>query len=497
MDPRSLRLLMCVLAAWFVGCGDVKYIAIPNTSTRITLPVPDADKEYEMQILHDVRDCDSLGITDEDMHLCLPYVDRASGEIRLAYNLLNSEDDIASLPEHGDLLDVQFQGTTVEQGMAGQEVKVIPHDPWSESGTLFILVIDGSGSMAESGGRGGASRMKVVKQALKRKDVMDAFYGGDNADNAVMLLQFTQGTPQPVGGTLVAHSNKRDYKAAVNELKVLNGYTHLFDAVKYSTGPLLQADAVRQALSNGRRKPNVIVLTDGFNNEKASDVCSANVDRLDSLLDHLDEIKETTDIIKRPRVHTVGLGKPIRPGFELPQGNKRPTARDLCGRKNTDTRIDGDLEKKGIDNASLHFIARAGGGTAHIKRGKKELAKAFQEAASPSYKWFEARIRMDPFYLRRSFKVRLSLVGVASAGSTIEIIPSAWLDAPPGKKMDDGWHTEDTYLRTFVVVVPLFALFVAMSYIGAALHNTRRMMFGRVRPGKASKEASAPPAEDS
>ena len=91
---------------------------------------------------------------------------------------------------------------------------------------------------------------------------------------------------------------------------------------------------------------------------------------------------------------------------------------------------------------------------------------------------------MDPFYLRRSFKVRLSLDGVASAGSTVEIFPSAWLDAPPGRKMDDGWHTEDTFIRTFVVVVPMFALFVALSYLGAAFYNTRRIMFGRVRPRK-------------
>lgn len=477
--PGFLAALTLLLT---VGCGDVRYIAIPGTTTRITLPVADAGKEYEMQILHDIGDCDSLGIKEEDMHLCLPYVDRASGEIRLAYNLLN-RDSLASLPEHEEMLSVQFQGTTVETGLAGQEIKVIPHDPWSESGTLYILVIDGSGSMAETSGRGGLTRMQVVKQALKRQDVVDAFYGSGKGDNAVMLLQFTQGDPRPVGGQLVALKNRREYKAAVSQLQVLNGYTHLFDAVKYATGPLLQANAVTEVLRGGRLKPNVIVLTDGFNNERASDVCGDNLERLDLLLEHLNEV-QLTDITKRPQVHTVGLGKPIRPGFELPQGNTKPTAADLCGRRNVDTRIDGELETRGIDNASLHYIARSGGGKAHIKRGRKELAKAFQEAASPRYKWFEARIRMDPFYLRRAFKIRLSLVGVANAGATIEIFPSAWLDAPPGRKMDDGWHTEDTYLRTFVVVLPLFGLFVCLSYMGAAMHNTRRMLFGRVRRGQ-------------
>lgn len=489
--PARLASLLLLLALTVAGCDSVVFVPIPGTTTRIKTPIADGDKEYEMRILSDRDQCVELGISPDDMHLCLPFVDRASGEIRIAYHLLQGE-SLASLPAHQELLDVQFQGTTIQQGKGGQEIKVIPHDPWSESGTLYILVIDGSGSMAESDGRSGLTRMQVVKQALRRQDVMDAFFSGDSADNAVMLLQFTQGDPRPVGGTLEALTNRRQYKAAVSQLEVLNGYTYLFDAVKYTTGPLLETPELKAALANGRRKPNVIVLTDGFNNQKASDVCKDNVKRLETLLEHLRTVR-LGDINTRPQVHTVGLGRPIRPGFELPTGNQPPRAKDLCGRRNTDTRIDGDLETRGIDNASLHYIARSGGGMAHIKRGKRELAEAFRDAASPRYKWFEARVRIDPFYLRRSFKLRLSLIGVGTAGAEIEIFPSAWLDAPPGVKMEDGWHTEDTYLRTFVVVLPLFALFVGLSYIGAAVNNTRRMVFGRVRRGRVQEPAEVPP----
>ncbi len=489
---RDLRLWAAAALSALVGCADPRFVAIPNTTTRITLPQPEQGMEYTMHILHEKGDCDDLKIAEEDMHICLPYVDRASGEVRVSYALYNGE-TLASLPEHRELLDVQFQGTTVMNGTGGQEVEFIPHDPWSQSGTLYILVIDGSGSMAEPGGRGGLTRMQVVKQALRRQDVMDAFFGGEDQNNAVMLLQFTADDPVPVGGQFVALKNRREYKAAVNQLEVLNGYTHLFGAVKYATGPLLERSEVKQALSNGLRKPNVIVLTDGFNNEKPSDKCGDNVERLNLLLDHLKDV-QLGDISLRPQVHTVGLGVPIRPGFEIPAGNQAPRAQDLCGKRNVDTRIDGDLELRGIDNASLHYIARAGGGKAHVKRGKNELAKAFQEAASPRYRWFEVRVRMDPFYLRRDFKLRLALVGVGSAASSIEIYPSAWLDAPPGKSMADGWHIADSYLRTLVVVVPLFGLFVGLSYLGAALHNTRRMLFGRVGLGKRSPDEPQPPS---
>ena len=39
-----------------------------------------------------------------------------------------------------------------------------------------------------------------------------------------------------------------------------------------------------------------------------------------------------------------------------------------------------------------------------------------------------------------------------------------------------------SYLVTFLVVMPLFATFVGLSYVGAAVHNVRRMLFGRVSP---------------
>jgi hypothetical protein len=490
---RWLRLVP--LLAFGIACGDARYTPIPGTTMRIEQPIPDSDKEYELQIFASEEECDEARIHPDDWHLCLPHVDRASGEVRLGYRFIAGEMHVG-LAEHEELMEVQFQGTTVSDGKNGQEIKIIPHEPFSGGGTLYVLLIDGSGSMSEIDRRSGDSRMKQVKKALRQPEVISAFFPGGDTDNAVMLLQFTQGSPVPVGGSLTALTNKNEYKQAVRELKVLNGFTHLFKAIKYSTGPLLDEDAVKAAVAGDKRSVTVVALTDGFNNLAASDTCKDNVPRLKLLLEHLATVRES-DVRSRPTLHTVGLGKPIRPGFEPPRGMEPPRATTICGRRNVDTRIDGDLETRGIDNASLRLIARAGGGTAHIKRGRKGLAEAFLAAAAPKYRWFEVRYRMDPFFLRRAFKTRLSLVGVGTAGATIQIHPSAWLDAPPGRLMEDGWHMEENYLVTFLVVMPLFAAFVGLSYVGAAVHNTRRMLFGRVRrnvPTEPAAEDGAPGA---
>lgn len=486
-----LSLAMGMVSALGLACGDARYTPIPGTTIRIEQPIPDSDKEYELQIFASEEECDEARIHPDEWHLCLPHVDRSSGEVRLGYRFIAGEMHVG-LAEHEELMEVQFQGTTVSDGKNGQEIKIIPHEPFSGGGTLYVLLIDGSGSMSEVDRRSGDSRMKQVKKALRQQEVIDAFFPGGDTDNAVMLLQFTQGKPVPVGGTLSAQLNKNDYRDAVRQLRVLNGYTHLYDAIKYATGPLLEEDAVKAAVAGDKRSVTVVALTDGFNNIAASDTCKDNVPRLKVLLDHLATVRES-DVRSRPTLHTVGLGKPLRPGFEPPRASEAPRATTICGRRNVDTRIDGDLETRGIDNASLRLIARAGGGTAHIKRGRKGLAEAFLAAAAPKYRWFEVRYRMDPFFLRRKFKTRLSLIGVGTAGATIQIHPSAWLDAPPGHRMDDGWHMEGSYLATLLVLVPLYAAFISLSYVGAALHNTRRMLFGRVRSRTASEEASPPP----
>lgn len=473
--------LAVVLAVFAVGCGAHELIAIPGTTTRVEVPTFERDMDYALQIFHNVDECDGARIPEEQYGICLPHVDRASGEVRLGYRFLDGDDYIA-LPEHGEQLEVSFQGTSVTDGRDGQEVEIIPHDPAFDSGTLYVLLIDGSGSMNTEDGPQGQTRMKQVKKALQRPDVIDAFFPGNGVNNAVILLQFTQGKPVGVGGAFEVLDSKAAYKRGVRQLQVLNGYTHLYDAIRYSTGAMLEQDAVQRGIGLDQRSVTVVALTDGFNNIRASDTCKDNAPRLKLLLDHLDTVRKG-DVRRRPTVHTVGLGRPIRPGFEVPQRMSELSPRVLCGKRHVDTRIDGDLENRGIDNASLSLIARRGGGQSHVKRGKKGLGDAFRAAAAPKYRWFELRYRMDPFFLRRSFETKLRLVGVGTAEGGIKIHPSAWLDAPPGRLRTDGWHEEESYLRTFLVIVPVLGVLVVLSFLGAALHNTRRLLMGRVGMG--------------
>ncbi len=489
-----MRSFAVVLASLALACNSPGFFAIPGTTTRIEQPTAERDKDYELLIFSSVADCESARIATDEFNLCLPHVDRASGEVRIGYQFLAGEQHVP-LPAHDEQLQVQFQGTEVANGRDGQEVKIIPHDPAVGSGTLYILVIDGSGSMDTVDPGSNDTRMKQVRKALLSDEVADAFFPDGQAENAVMLLQFTQGDPVPVGGALQAHTSKRAYKDAVRQLQVIRGYTFLFDAIKYATSDLLESAEVKDARGGDRRAITVVVLTDGFNNERATDTCKDNAGRLRNLLEHLNKVRQG-DVRKRPQVHTVGLGRPIRPGFKVPRSYEVPTPADICGKRNIDVRIDGDLELRGIDNASLQLIARAGGGESHIKRGQKKLAEAFRAAAAPKYNWFELRYRMNPFFLRRSFKTKLSLVGVGTAEASIQIHPSAWLDAPPGRLMADGWHEEDTFLRTFLVLMPILGLFVALSYVGAALHNTKRIFFARVRPVRPAARSSAPPPSD-
>lgn len=497
---RSARflplLLWCLL---LVGCQD-ELIPIPGTTTRVAQPVLLEDKELRMEIFVEDDQCTAAEIPDNERHLCLPHVDRASGEVRLGFRLKDGEVTY-DLPKFKDQLKVIHQGTSIVDGSGAMKYEVFPHDPEGNRGTLYVLVIDGSGSMRLRNREDGPTRMKQVKQALLMPTVVDAFFPEGNSNNAVMLMQFTQGEPQPVGGTLELLEGRGDYRSAVRQLRPLGGYTHLYDAVGYSVGPLLQTPEVNSAVDDRGMGVTVVVLTDGFNNIRASDTCGDNAPRLEGLLAQLRAARsgEGVDLRRRPTVHTVGLGKPFRrKKKELNDKTKRVSPEVLCGAKYKDQRIDGNLEERGIDKVSLDLIARAGGGTSYVRRGKDGLGEAFRKTAALRYRWFEVRYRTDAHYLRRMFTTQLELTGIATAGASIDIHPSAWLDAPPGVADSDGWHLEQTYRHSLTRLMPALGLLVMLSFMGAAFFNIGRLFKGRLRPKRLPRAtaAAAPPAPE-
>ena len=482
-----IRALPTLLLGLLLGaCGD-DLTAVTGTTTRIGQPKVEPGTELELKIFTNEGEC--LNNVSKDLVPdCLPHVDRASGEVRLGMQF-RLDSDPYSLPLAADNLRVIHQGTEVQDGQNGQRYTIIPHEPVSTP-QLYVLVIDGSSSMNEN------RRMEQVRSALLMQDVKDAFFPGGGVRTGVVLLTFTDSDPQPVGGTLKVIEDAAEYTRLVKrEIRVLNGYTHLFRAVTYATGELLTNPDVKRFIDLNQAAPIVIALTDGFNNLGREDLCADNAPRLNTLLKHIQKSRtaEEVNIRNRPQIFTVGLGRPLRPRFQLPEKvGTEVSGQQLCG-KFLNGQIDGGIERNGIDNASLAYIASVGGGFTFVRQSRDGLGEAFRAAAAKRYRWFEVRYRVDPFYLRRTFRTRLRLLNFAAAESSVELHPSAWLDAPPGVPGPDGWRVPQTYLHTATVAVPALGVVVSLTYLGAAWFNTKRALFRRGRVRKPPPPTAPPP----
>lgn len=481
------RLLTMALGlALGAGCAD-DLTPVLGTAIRIGKPQTEKNTELELKIFTTEGECIN-SVAPDLVDECLPYVDRASGEVRLGMQF-RLDTDVFYMPLQAENLRVIHQGTEVQDGQRGQRYTLIPHEPRATN-QLFILVIDGSSSMLIN------NRMEQVRAALLLEDVKAAFFP-EGVNSGVVLMTFTDDKPEPVGGVLKVIEDPAEYTRLVRrELRVLNGYTHLYGAVTFATGELLENPEIKRFIDLQQAAPTVIALTDGFNNLGRDDLCSTNAPRLNILLKHLTKVRTSADVDlrRRPQVFTVGLGWALRKSYKLPDDTRgEVTPMQLCGGKFADRRIDGDLERFGIDNASLAWIAERGGGFTYVRQNRDGLGEAFRAAAARRYTWFEVRYRVDPFYLRRAFRARLRLLSFARAESSVMIHPSAWLDAPPGVPMEDGWHKPQTYLHTAAVAVPTLGLVVLLTYLSAAYFNTSRALFRRARSTSRRAAPQPPP----
>lgn len=463
------------------GCGD-GLTPIPNTTTRVGRPELVDGTELELKIFTTLEDCRAR-VQPDEVDLCMPYVDRSNGEVRLGFQF-RLDSDVFPLPLTQEHIKVGHLGREL-QGGGANTINVVPHDP-VRSPQLFILLIDGSSSMAQGG------RMEKVRKSLLMPEVVGAFFPSD-IRTRVVVFQFTDRGPKPLGGRLQVLENGREYRKMIRDhLRVQSGYTHLYDAIRYATGEFLQQQAIQDLLTLYEMTPTVVALTDGFNNVSSRDTCGVNAERLSTLLQHLERVRSPeygSDPRSRPSVYTVGLGRPLRPQFEVPRSAGTTVgASVLCGRRNVNRRIDGDLENRGIDNASLEWIAKVGGGASYVRQDREGLGEAFRGAAAERYHWFEARYRIHPYYLRRSFRTTLRLISFATAEASVEIYPSAWLDAPPGEKGEGGWTVQRPYRFIMVLLAPAFGMLLLLSYMGAAVFNAKRSMFMRVRQPRAPTE---------
>ena len=469
------------MAIMLAGCGS-ELTHIANTTTRVARPEVKGGTELELRIFTDERECRAK-VQPDELHLCMPYVDRANGEVRLGFQL-RLDGDTFPLPLSSEHIKVGHLGRELQGAGLKNPVKIVPHDP-IRAPQLFVLLIDGSSSMSQK------RRMDKVRNALLTPEVVQAFFPED-VKTGVVVFQFTNGRPVPLGGRLQVIESRREFKQQIRSLRPLSGYTHLYDAITYATGEFLEQQAIQDILTQFEMTPTIVALTDGFNNMSRADTCGTNAKRLSTLLEHLQMVRSPEtglDPRRRPSVYTVGLGRPLRSRFALPRdAGAQVNARQLCGKRFVNRRIDGDLENLGIDNASLDWIAKVGGGASYVRQDRKGLGTAFQAAAAARYHWFEVRYQVDPFYLRRNFRTTLRLVSFATGEASIEIFPSAWLDAPPGARTADGWSQQRPYRSILILLIPMLGLLLTLSTAGAAVYHAKRAMFMRVRQPKKPPE---------
>ncbi len=495
---RSKLLLpsLALLAVSLTACGSTTLQAVPNSTVRVEKPVMEPGTELDLKIFTQASQCGNL--TDAEPENCLPWIDRGSGEVHLAFQLLAGTDPWAMAldKEH---VQVVHQGSLIQEGQNQQRYELIPHAPM-KTDQLFVLLIDGSGSMNE--GPAGDTKIERLRKALLLPEVGEAFFPKGQSTGLV-LLEFSGSNVRPVGGAMKVITQRREFKQLVRDsLRAGGGYTNLYEAIRYGTGELLtDVPEVTDFLRTTTGAPTVIALTDGFNNERYDDTCATNAKRLERLVRHLKDLSSGDEGIQgRPNVFTVGLGRPFNRRFDLEKVENLESVRpgQLCGGKYKDMRIDGQLETLGIDNASLAWIAKVGGGDSFVKRRTDGLGEAFTAAAAEQYEWFELRYSLDPFYLRRSFETRVRLSAFAQAEASVQIHPSAWLDAPSGERGENGWTRPASFTRAAALTMPLLGLLVALSFVAPAWFNARRIIFGRLRPPAApaapGPEAGAPPA---
>ena len=185
-----MRLLLVLMGMWLAGCGN-DLTSIPNTTTRVGRPTMVDGTELELKIFTSLDECRARVQPDEIGH-CMPYVDRANGEVRLGFQF-RLDSDVFPLPLTREHIKVAHLGHELQDGGINR-ISVVPHDP-VRSPQLFILLIDGSSSMANAG------RMEKVRKALLMPQVTKAFFS-DEVRTRVVIFQFTDRGPRPLGGRL-------------------------------------------------------------------------------------------------------------------------------------------------------------------------------------------------------------------------------------------------------------------------------------------------------
>ena len=486
---RALALVAMASLLW--GCAnpddlDNTPVPVERSTYRVSPPSVVDGSELTIDIMTTRRRCkevhrDPLDFDEryfssheERLDACVPMVDRATGQVQLSFRLAQQDNrnKMLMLPVEQDHVVVRHMRRDVPN------YELVQYNP-SQSGQLFILMIDHSASMRIEDEEG-INRMQRVQNAIWAN--RDTFI---NDQSAIAMFRFTSKV-EGMGGEkfqdVVPVQDKRKFKEELGLMGGITGWTHLYAATEKAVGPLLgQQTQVSRFLAEHDMQPTIVVLTDGFNNTKGSEVCGDNAKPLGDALSRIRQARRKPPS-KRPVVYTVGFGRGFNQGWEPPPDQITVTPHDLCGDLKHN-RIDSGLDQHHIDNVSLQWLAAAGGGKSFIRADHRQLRDVFAETAPTRYKWYKVRYRVDPQYHRSSFSSTIELTQFVSARASTTFHPSAWFDAPSGLPPKDGgqWVEPGDIRRATAFTVPVLGAFVLLTFLGPALFNTRRTLFRRAR----------------
>jgi len=484
------------------GCSDPKESAEPmqDSAYRIIAPVVNDGSEATVDILWNEKRCREAFPNQEnydeeafpDGHEqriahCIPTVDRATGQVQMSFRLSQRDNP-------NKLLMLPLEKKHVAVKHAERSVPSFEFEAYnpSQPDQLFILLIDHSASMRETDGTD-LTRMERVREALKANTRV---FVNDKAAAAVFRFYSPGSGAAPILEGLEGQkwtdvepiTRPRAFRNELGKLGGRAGFTPIYSTITKAIGPLLDKKTGISNYLGGAKDatPTIVLLTDGFNNTRADETCGDNATGLSAALKAI-KFARRKPPSKRPEVYTVGFGTGYKPGWEAPEDDIAVSPRDLCG-QNVDRRIDSDLETTGIDNISLQWLAKAGGGKAFIKSDYRELSEVLAETAPKRYVWYKVRYSVDPFYHRTSFATRILITQFLSADAAVTLHPSAWFDAPSGTlpEGEERWVQPGDIRRATAFTIPALAGFILLTFLGPALFNTRRALFRRAK--KTSKK---------
>ena len=494
-----VRYLLALFATVLVaGCVDPQAadtpVPIEGTTYRISPPVVTEGSELTVDIMRDMRRCkqvfsnpdrydaDAFSSHEERLERCLPRVDRAAGQVELAFRLAQRDN-----ANRGLILPLQKEHVRVRH-----MERDVPHFEFerygrADAGQLFILLVDSTHTMGIPDSQGVTRLQRVINAILGAKNTILA------PGSAVAVLRYgidiTGTAGQPIS-EVVPVTTAAELKAELEAIKNPRGFTELYGAVSQAVGPLLDADtAISRFLAERDMQPTVVLLTDGFNNRDKSERCGENAPKLADALQNLRAARQKPPS-QRPVLYTVGFGAPpFQPGWVAPKDDINVTPRQLCGEFEHNF-IDGELDSKFIDNVSLLWLAEVGGGQGFIKPRVGQIREALADTAPQRFTWYRIKYRVDPFYHRSSFNTRIVLTQFVAADASVKLHPSPWFDVPTGLPTEEGarWVKPGDIRRATSFAVPLLGGFIVLGFLGSAIFNTRRALFRRAKRSSKKKK---------